>query len=218
MKNMIKVVLADDHQIVLDGLKSLLEREKEICPVGEALNGVELLKLLKEKQADVAVVDIDMPLMNGIETTKEIKRLYPEMKVLILSMYNDHEYIRRLIEAGASGYILKNKGKEELVSAIHKIADGGQYLGDAILKVLIDEMQKPVKTLNDKKVPLTKRETDVLKLIVEGNTTPQISDALCIAHSTVETHRRNLIDKLGVANTKELIKQAIKNGYVKFPR
>ncbi|NOU17739.1 MAG: response regulator transcription factor [Bacteroidales bacterium] len=210
---MINVIIADDHQIVLDGLKSLLEREKDICPVGEALNGFELLALLENKQVDVAVIDIDMPRMNGIETTKEIKKRYPEVRVLILSMYNDNEYIRQLIEIGASGYILKNKGKEELVNAIRKIAAGGDYLGDAIIKTLMDEMKKPKKSLNDNKIPLTKREIEVLKLIAQGCTTPQIADKLCIAHSTVETHRRNLIDKLGVANSKELIRYAIENGY-----
>lgn len=212
---MINVILADDHQIVLDGLKSLLEREKDICSVGEALNGIELLAQLEKKQADVAVVDIDMPLMNGIETTKEIKMLHPETKVLILSMYNDNEYIKRLIGVGASGYILKNKGKEELVNAIRKIAAGGQYIGDAVLKTLMDDLQKPMKSPDDNRVPLTKRETEVLTLIAESNSTPQIADKLFIAHSTVETHRRNLIDKLGVANSKELIRYAIENGYLK---
>jgi two-component system, NarL family, nitrate/nitrite response regulator NarL len=211
---MINVILADDHQIVLDGLKSLLEREKDICSVGEALNGIELLAQLEKKQADVAVVDIDMPLMNGIETTKEIKMLHPQIKVLILSMYNDNEYIKRLIEVGASGYILKNKGKEELVNAIRKIAAGGRYLGDDIVKTLMKEMQKQQNKINDNTIPLTKRETEVLKLIAEGNSTPQIAHKLCIAHSTVETHRRNLIDKLGVANSKELIRYAIEKGYL----
>ncbi|NVO11896.1 MAG: response regulator transcription factor [Bacteroidales bacterium] len=210
---MINVIIADDHQIVLDGLKLLLEREKDICPVGEALNGLELLAQLEKKQVDVAVIDIDMPRMNGIETTKEIRKRFPDVKVLILSMYNDNEYIKQLIEVGASGYILKNKGKEELVNAIRKIAEGGDYLGDAIIKTLMDEMKKPKKSLNDNKIPLTKREIEVLKLIAKGCTTPQIAEALFIAHSTVETHRRNLIDKLGVANSKELIRYAIENGY-----
>ncbi len=211
---MINVVIADDHQIVLDGLKSLLDREKDIRSVGEALNGIELLALLEKKQVDIAVIDIEMPRMNGIETTKEIKKRYPEVKVLILSMYNDNEYIRQLIEVGASGYILKNKGKEELVSAIRKIAAGGEYLGDAVIKTLMDEIKKPKKNISDKKIPLTKREIDVLKLIAEGNTTPQIAEALFIAPSTVETHKRNLIDKLGVANARALIKYAIENGYL----
>jgi two-component system, NarL family, nitrate/nitrite response regulator NarL len=212
---MINVILADDHQIVLDGLKSLIEQEKDICSVGEALNGIELLAQLKEKQADVAVLDIDMPLMNGIETTKEIRMLYPKMKVLILSMYNENEYIKRLIEVGASGYILKNKGKEELVKAIRKVAEGGKYLGEAVIKTLMDDIQKPKKNVEEIKIPLTKRENEVLKLIVECNSTPQIADKLFIAHSTVETHRRNLIDKLGVANTKELIRYAIEKEYIK---
>jgi two-component system, NarL family, nitrate/nitrite response regulator NarL len=142
---MINVVLADDHQIVLDGLKSLLDRENDICTVGEALNGIELISQLEKKTANVAIIDIDMPLMNGIETTKEIINLYPDVKVLILSMYNDNEYIRRLIETGASGYILKNKGKEELVNAIRKVASGGQYLGDDVIRTLMEDMQKPKK-------------------------------------------------------------------------
>ena len=212
---MIQVVIADDHQIVLDGLKSLLRYEKDIKVIGEALNGIKLLELLKTQQADIAVIDIDMPLMNGIETTKEIRARYPAIKILILSMYNDNNYISRLIESGASGYILKNKGKEELVSAIRKIAEGGQYLGDAVIKTLMDEMQKPKKNIDDNKVPLTKREKEVLILIANGKTTPIIADKLCIANSTVETHRRNLIDKLGVANSKELIKFAFENGYMK---
>ena len=211
---MINVILADDHQIVLDGLKSLLEREKDICLVGEALNGIELLSQFGEKHVDIAVIDIDMPRMNGIETTKEIRKKYPEVKVLILSMYNDNEYIRQLIEVGASGYILKNKGKEELVSAIRKIATGGEYYGEAVVKTLIADMKKPKKNLNDKKVPLTKRETEVLKLIAEGYNTPKIAEALFIAPCTVETHKRNLIDKLGVSNARVLIKYAIENGYL----
>ncbi|NVO08802.1 MAG: response regulator transcription factor [Bacteroidales bacterium] len=210
---MINVIIADDHQIVLDGLKLLLEREKDICPVGEALNGVELLAQLEKKQVDVAVIDIDMPRMNGIETTKEIRKRFPHIKVLILSMYNDNEYIKQLVEVGASGYILKNKGKEELVSAIRKIASGSEYLGEDIIKTIMEEMKKPKKTLNENKIPLTKREIEVLKLIAQGCTTPQIADKLYIAPSTVETHRRNLIDKLGVANSKELIRYAIENGY-----
>nr|WP_319570077.1 response regulator transcription factor [uncultured Draconibacterium sp.] len=212
---MINVIIADDHQIVLDGLKSLLEGEKDICMIGDALNGKQLLALLEKKRANVAVVDIDMPLMNGIETTKEIKALYPDMKVLILSMYNDNEYIRRLIEAGASGYILKNKGKEELVNAVRKVAAGGQYLGETVIKTLMDNMQKNKKNSVDNKILLTKREKEVLRLIANGNSTPQIADKLFIAPSTVETHRRNLIDKLGVANSKELIKYAIENDYLK---
>lgn len=210
---MINVIIADDHQIVLDGLKSLLEREKDICPVGEALNGFELLAQLEKKQVDVAVIDIDMPRMNGIETTKEIRTRFPDVKVLILSMYNDNEYIKQLVEVGASGYILKNKGKEELVNAIKKIASGSEYLGEDIIKTIMEEMKRPKKTFNDNKIPLTKREIEVLKLIAHGCTTPQIADKLCIAHSTVETHRRNLIDKLGVANSKELIRYAIENDY-----
>lgn len=212
---MIKVIIADDHQIVLDGIRSLLDKEKEISCKAEVLNGVELLNQLDKEKVDVAVIDIDMPRMNGIETTIEIKKRYPDIKVLILSMHNDNEFITRLIEIGASGYILKNKGKEELVNAIKKIASGGKYLGEEVVLTMMEGLQKAKTNPVNNKVPLTKREREVLELIVDGLTTPQIAKKLYIAQCTVETHRRNLIDKIGVANSKALIKHAIENGYLK---
>lgn len=211
---MINVIIADDHQIVLDGIKSLLVREKDICCVDEVLNGIELLKSLESKQVDVAIVDIDMPDMNGIETTKEIKRLHPDVKVLILSMHSGSEYISQLLEIGASGYILKNKGKEELVKAIRKIYSGKEYFGEEIVDAIIEFHKRPKKSAIREKIKLTKRETEVLELIVKGLSSPKIAKALSISNHTVETHRRNTIDKLGVANSKELISFAIQNGYV----
>ncbi len=212
---MINVFLADDHQIVLDGLTLLLELEKDMNIVGEALNGKEALKKLKHLEVDIAIIDIEMPQMDGIETTKIIKDSHPNIKVLILTMYNDEEFIKNLIQIGASGYILKNRGKEELVDAIRKIYAGGEYFGEAVVKTLISDLKKQKKEVNKNKVLLTKRETEVLKLISDGLSTPQISEILFIAPSTVETHRRNLIDKIGVPNSKALIRYAFEKGLTK---
>lgn len=210
---MIKIILADDHQIVLDGLKMLLQEEHNIQLVGEAINGKEVLAILERAEVDIAVLDVEMPLMNGIEASEVIKERFPNTKILILTMYNDQAFIRKLIEIGASGYILKNKGKEELVEAIKDISEGKTYFGREVTNTLISGIQTTVRNKPEKEIPLTKREVDVVKLIADGRSTPQIAEELFIAHSTVETHRRNLIDKTGVPNSKALIKWAIQHGY-----
>lgn len=210
---MIRLFIADDHQITLDGLRTLLEQEQDLEVVAEALDGEAALHILSFCEVDVAILDIDMPKMDGLELTQQIREKYPHIKILILTMYNEEEFIRNLIQAGTSGYILKNRGKEELVEAIRKVHTGGQYFGESVTQTLIQGIKSPRKKLSESNIPLTKREIEVLKLIAEGMSTPQISDTLFIAHSTVETHRRNLIDKTGVANSKSLIKWAIKSGY-----
>ncbi|WP_298510809.1 response regulator transcription factor [uncultured Kordia sp.] len=209
----VKVVIADDHQIVIDGLKSLLNQEESIEIVGEALNGNEVLEILEKTEVDLVVLDIEMPLLSGIETTKKIKEKHPNVKVLILSMYNTEKFVRSVIEIGADGYILKNKGKEELVLAIKYIIDGEEFFGREVEKTFRSSQRKKDNEL--KNVKLTKREIEVLKLIALGKTTPIISEELCIAHSTVETHRRNLIEKTGVdGGSKGLVRYAFEKGYM----
>ncbi|WP_298316800.1 response regulator transcription factor [uncultured Aquimarina sp.] len=207
---MIKIIIADDHRIVLDGLSSLIKATNEIEIVGLANNGQEILDLLHDREVDIVVSDIEMPIMNGVEATKLIKRQFPHVKMLILTMYSSIGFIRKVLEIGAQGYILKNKGKEELIDAIKTINDGDEYFGREIEKTLRQSLKKD--NIFDV-VKLTKREIDVLKLIANGDTTPIISEKLFIAHSTVETHRRNLIEKTGVQNSKGLVKYAFKNGY-----
>ena len=210
----IKVILADDHQIVLDGLKLLLKEHPEIEVVGVASNGKEAIDLLQQTSADILVSDVEMPVMDGIESAAQVLQRFPETKVLMLTMYNDQAFIRRLIETGVNGYILKNKGKEELAEAIKDISEGKNYFGRDVTDVLISSIRnKEDKKKPQSGVPLTKREVEVLRLIADSKSTPQIAKMLFIAHSTVETHRRNLIDKTGVANSKTLIKWAIQNGY-----
>ncbi len=211
--NKIKVIIADDHQIVIDGLKSILVQEKNIEVIGEALNGKDALSILEKEDVDVAILDIEMPLLSGIEVTKIIKEDFPNVKVLILSMYNTEKFVHNVIEIGADGYILKNKGKEELALAIKYIMEGDEYFGREVEKTFRASQKR--KNNESKNVKLTKREIEVLKLIAQGNTTPKISDKLCIAHSTVETHRRNLIEKTGVeGGSKGLVRYALENSYL----
>ncbi|KAA1245864.1 response regulator transcription factor [Aquimarina sp. RZ0] len=209
----IHVLIVDDHQIVIDGIRSLLKSSDAIHIAGEALNGKEALTLLAQKTIDIIILDIEMPIMNGIELTKIIKEQYTDIKVLILTMYDTPEFVQQAIEIEADGYILKNRGSEELELALQTLAGGEEYYGKEANKTLRSGVRKK-KNSTSTEVQLTKREIDVLQLIAEGKTTPQIADQLCIAHSTVETHRRNLIEKTQVENaTKGLIKFAIKNKY-----
>ncbi|MEP0265247.1 response regulator transcription factor [Dokdonia sp.] len=209
-QNTIRILLVDDHELILDGLKSLIKVEKGLEIVSTATNGIEALDRLRETQIDVVILDIDMPIMNGLEAAKRIREHYQQVKVLILTMHNDIKYIKAIIATGAHGYILKNRGKEELVTAIKVIISGEEYFGEAVTRSIINDMKDDEKK---KEVRLTKREIDVLKLIADGKTTPQISKMLFIAPSTVETHRRNLLDKTGVINSKGLVKYAIEKGY-----
>lgn len=207
---MIKVLIVDDHKIVLEGLSSLIAPKKNMMVVGEVLNGKEALEVLEKSKVDVAIVDIEMPEMNGVELTKVILKLYPDVKVLILTMYNTINFIRKIAEIGAHGYILKNKGKEELIDAILAVNEGKQYYGEEVTKTLVSSFKQ--KDMAGE-VRLTKREKDVLKLIARGYTSRKISAELSIAQTTVETHRRNLIEKTGVLNTKSLVSFAVKHGY-----
>lgn len=207
---MINIIIADDHEIVVEGLRSLLKDEHGISIIGEAYNGEDVIPLLKSNLINVAVLDISMPKMDGVDLTKFIKNNYPNIRILILTMHNEIGFIRRVIEAGAHGYILKNKGKEELVRAIQTLHNGNEYLGEEVTKTLFSSIRN---TTVYGEIQLTKREKEVLKLITDSYTTPKISDKLNIAPSTVETHRRNLIEKTGVKNSKGLVKFAIENGY-----
>lgn len=210
---MIKVLLADDHEIILDGLKSLLEEEDDIEVVGTAKDGEEAIQLMENNTIDVAVLDINMPGMNGIETTK-IVRSTTDTKVLILSMYNTYEFIDELIEAGCQGYILKNKGQEELVRAIRRVYNGKSYFGENVLEKIVEQRLNPQKEKEEVAVTLTKREVEVLKLIAQEFTSPEIAEKLFIAEATVNTHRRNLISKLKVRSSLGLVHYAYKHGFI----
>lgn len=207
---MIKIIIADDHEIVLDGLELVIKNDPNIEIVGRALTGTDVISIVNSKNVDIVVLDINMPIMDGIETTKFLKKNHPEIKILILSMHEEISFIRSIFNAEANGYILKNKGKEELLSAIYSIHNGKNYFSEEVT-------QSIYATLKSKdvagEIKLTEKEKQVLTYIGNGYTGPEIADKLNIAKTTFETHKRNLIEKTGVRNSNTLIKFAIENGY-----
>ena len=204
---MTRIVLADDHQLFLDGLLSLLSASSGIDIVGTALNGRSAIALLEKESPDLILLDVNMPEMDGIETTTYIKAHFPKVKVLILTMFNTPEFIGNLVACGADGYILKNTGREELLNAIEQVKNGQPYFGAAVTSTIMSTFRKS--TTTEPEAHLTKREVDVLKLITQECTTQEIADKLFISNHTVETHRKNLLSKLNVRNTAGLVKYAI---------
>lgn len=211
----VNILLADDHNIVRDGIKTLLEDEVGFKVVTEAKTGAEAIEACQEHDIDVIIMDINMPEMNGIEATKHIKKEFPDIKILGLTMMDEDQHIRDMIEAGASGYILKSSGKDELVEAITKILDGQHYFSEETTRSVMMEMVKGT-TGKSKTDPgeLTEREIEVLELIVEQYTNQQIADELHISIRTVDAHRRNLLQKTGAKNTAGLVTYAIKHNLV----
>lgn len=205
----INVLLTDDHQIIIDGLKSLLKNSDEIIVAAEANNGREALRILGLLSIDVLLMDIDMPIMNGIEALKEIRKQFRDVKVIILSMHNEAGMIKSLIDLGANGYMLKSCSQDELIGAIKKVASGQSYFSTDVTLALL----KPANP-EQKNEMLTERETEILKLIAAGFSNKEIGDQLFISHRTVDTHRTNLMKKLDVSNIAGLISYAIKNGIV----
>lgn len=212
--NRIKVLLADDHQIILDGLQSLLKNAAEITVIAEANNGREALRVLELLQPDVVLMDIDMPVMNGIEALKEIRRRFPTVKVIILSMHSETGMIRSLMDLGAQGYLLKSCSQEELFTAIRKVARGQSFFSpDVTLSLLrTDGGERTIKDARNEM--LTDRESEILKLIVGGFSNKEIGEKLFISHRTVDTHRTNIMKKLNVSNIAGLISYAIRHGMV----
>ena len=212
----INVLLADDHELVLDGLKLILSQRDDIEVVGEAHDGETILYLLtKIPELDVVVLDINMPKKDGIQVTKEIKERYPEVKVLILSMYNRKEFVKNLIDAGIDGYILKNAGKMELLKAIDTLVTGEPYYGDEITKTIMKSYQKNKVFDNPSDVALSEREKEIVALIANENTTQEIAEKLFISPYTVDTHRKNILSKLDVKNAAGIMKFALQTGIIK---
>ena len=210
---MIHVLIADDHKIMIDGLKVLLEKAPDIKVVGEATNGIQVLDALDRGGVDIIILDIEMPGLDGVDVTREVIKRFPDVKILVLSMYKKEEFIVGLVRMGVDGYVLKENGRDELVKAVRKISEGKKYYDEKVTETIIESMSKPQKAHPAETLRLTRREKEVLELIADGLTTPKMAERLHIANSTVETHRRNLIEKTGVANSKELIRFAVENGF-----
>jgi two-component system, NarL family, nitrate/nitrite response regulator NarL len=209
----IRVFVADDHHLVVDGIRAMLNGEREFVVVGSAQNGLEVLKSLNDTRPDVVLMDINMPQMDGIETTRELKATHSHIHVVILSMYNNMEFIDNLLDAGASGYLLKNTGKEELMEAIRQVLAGTRYLGKEVQEVMAEGYKNKDRNGTDRFETLTKREKEIIRLITRERTTQEIAEELHISTATVETHRKNILHKLDVRNIAGLVKYALERGW-----
>lgn len=218
----IRVILADDHKLVRAGIKSLLENSNGITVIGEASNGRDAVELAAYLKPDIVFLDLAMPELNGLEAAARIKKEYPAIKTVILSMYTDEEYVIQALKSGVSGYLLKDSAPGELRLAIENIMRGEIYISPAIPKEIINDfLSRQTDTLSlevtarSKKI-LTSRQTEVLQLIAEGNSTKEIADKLFISIKTVETHRAQIMKKLEIYDIAGLVKYAIKIGLI-FP-
>jgi DNA-binding NarL/FixJ family response regulator len=205
---MIRLIIADDHPVIIDGINLILEEEKDIQVIATAVNGIELMKILDTKETDVILMDVNMPEMSGIEATQQIKHKYPEVKVLSFSQYAEKRFVKQMLKNGADGYLLKNAMVSEIVNAINIVYAGGIYLSEELPNFFSD---KPKRKSRDLFPDLSKRELDVLKLICDEKSTNEIAELLFISTSTVETHRANLLLKVGAKNTAGLVKWAVEN-------
>lgn len=202
---MINIVIAEDHQSLIDGIKIFLEYEDDIKVVGEANDGERLLEMVRLKQPDVVLTDIRMPKMDGITATRHLKKEFPETKVIAFSMFEQDEAITQMQDAGASGYIMKNSSLKIVLAAIRSVMNGETFF-DATLK-------KTSEKKNDNDVPLSKRELEIVKLIGEGKTSQEIAEILFIGKTTVDTHRKNILKKLSLQGKSELLRYSMEKKY-----
>lgn len=207
----LKLMIVDDHQMFIDGVKSLLRKEKQFDFIAEANTGEDALRMLETVQPDILITDISMPGMSGNELIGRVKSKNPEIKILVLSMHSEAEVISEIMMQEAEGYILKNTGRQELSAALHKLADGGTFYSDEVLLSLMRKVKKEAK--RDKEVvQLSERELEILKLIVQELSNEEIAEKLFISKRTVETHRKNINQKTNIKTVVGLIKFAIRNG------
>ncbi|HEX4772893.1 MAG TPA: response regulator transcription factor [Bryobacteraceae bacterium] len=205
----LKILLADDHTIVRQGLKLILSAQPDLEVVGEAANGREAVELVQKLKPDVVLMDVAMPELNGIEATRRMMEVNSRVKILVLSMHKESVYVREILKAGARGYILKDAIDSELLNAVRSVARGDGYISPAVSGALLSDYRKDV---TDPADLLTKREREVLQLIAEGKTNKEIATRLNLSVYTVDSHRGKIMEKLNLHSTGELVRFAIKNG------
>jgi DNA-binding NarL/FixJ family response regulator len=209
----VKILLADDHRIVRSGLRSLLEKEAGIEVIAEAANGRDTVRVAGQLSPDVVVMDITMPDLNGIEATRQVVEAAPRTKVIALSMHSDRMFVRGMLAAGASGYLLKDCAFEELVRAVRAVAAGQAYLSPSVVRVLIGDYVRDLQTADSlPTAPLTPREREVLQLLAEGKTSKEVAFCLCVSPKTVDRHRERIMQKLSLHSIAEITKYAIRAG------
>ncbi len=209
---MIRILIADDHGVVAEGLKSLVEAESDMQVVGLVGDGREAVRLAREAQPDVIVMDLSMPELNGADATRAILQREPKCRVIVLSMYAEREYVRRALKAGAAGYVVKRSAAKELVEAIRAVHAGQRYLSPRVADVVIDDYAGEER--DDPLARLSAREREVLQLLAEGRTGAEIAQRLSLSQKTVETYRARLVEKLGIRDVAGLVRFAIQRGLV----
>jgi two-component system, NarL family, response regulator NreC len=213
---LIRVLLADDHSVVRQGLRVWLERSGTVKVVGEAGDGREAVTLAEELQPDVAVLDIAMPLLNGIEATAQITKRSPNTKIIILSMHADESYILRALAAGAKGYLLKESTESDVLPAVRSVQEGKPYFSASIAQVLLEDYMRMMKqnNLQDSFDLLTEREKEVLQLLAHGKSNKEVAQLLNLSPHTIDSHRTNLMQKLELHNTAEIVLYAVRKGII----
>jgi len=211
----IRILLADDHKIVRDGLRTLIGKEAGMEVIGEAENGRKALKMAEKIRPNVVIMDVTMPDMNGIEATRKMLTEVPGVKVIALSMHSDRRFVLGMLEAGASGYLMKDCAFDELAKAVRSVATGQTYLSPSIADVLVKGyLDKVNEKISVARSPLTEREREILQLLAEGRSSKEIAAHLGVSVKTVETHRRNMMQKLNMRSVAELTKYAIREGLI----
>jgi DNA-binding NarL/FixJ family response regulator len=210
-----RVLVVDDHQMFIQGIVAMFSEDEDIDILDGCADGQAVLEQLKSVMADVILLDINLPDMDGVDVCKKISALYPSIKIIALTMYNEGSFITGMLKNGAKGYVLKNSDKSTLKEAIKTVHEGGSFFGEDVTKTLMQGMMPKKQTSKFGNLPkLTRREKEILKLIVQEHTTQEISEQLFISLNTVETHRKNLLQKLNVRNTAGLVRFAIENRLV----
>lgn len=209
----IKILLAEDHEIVREGFRSLLEKQEDMEVIAEASDGLTAVRLVRELSPHIVVMDVAMPELNGIEATRQIRSMYPRVKIVALSIHSQNRYVEEMMKAGASGYLLKNCAFQELTQAIRAVMDDKTYLSPKVARVVVEQVTNGEEKLTRKSpIGLSAREREVLQLLAEGNSSKAIAARLHVSVRTVDAHRQNIMDKLKIHSVAELTKYAIREG------
>ncbi|HSR65203.1 MAG TPA: response regulator transcription factor [Xanthomonadaceae bacterium] len=209
-----RVLIADDHTMVRESLVSVLQAAGDVQVVAQAADGIEAIELALQTRPDVVVADLSMPRLNGLEVVRRLREALPHTRVLVLTMHGEDEYVLQAVRAGASGYLVKDSAASELLSALRSLHAGRGHFGPRAAKALAEQLHRPERPLDDPYGRLTAREREVFHLIAEGRTTKDIAQRLGISAKTAENHRGRVLDKLGVRNTAELVRYALRKGLV----
>jgi DNA-binding NarL/FixJ family response regulator len=206
----IKVLVADDHEIVRQGLKTIISEHSDLSIAGEAENGNQVLKIVKKTKVDVVLLDFDMPEKNGLDTLIELKALYPKLPVMILSIFPEDHYGTRFLKAGASGYLQKSSATDQLIDAIRKVFNGGKYISSALTDKLVTGLNKDKEQFLHES--LTDREFQVFRLLATGKKLKEMADELCLSINTISTYRSRILQKMDMKSNADVIRYAIENG------